>query len=67
LAIASLGRQNRFGFPHPQVLDRLREGGSPLLRTDRDGTIQVEITDDGQLQHSLGLEPVTLWRYLGLR
>lgn len=67
LAIASLGRQNRFGFPHPQVLDRLREGGIPLLRTDRDGTIQVEIAGDGQLQRSLGLEPSTLLRYLGPR
>jgi len=67
LAIASLGRQNRFGFPHPQVLDRLREGGIPLLRTDRDGTIQVEIAGDGQLQRSLGLEPSTLLRYLGRR
>lgn len=67
LAIASLGRQNRFGFPHPQVLDRLREGGIPLLRTDRDGTIQIEIAGDGQLQRSLGLEPATFLRYLGLR
>lgn len=49
-AIASLGQQNRFGFPHPQVIARLAERQIPLWRTDRDGTIEVEISAAGQLQ-----------------
>jgi competence protein ComEC len=41
LAVASLGSGNHFGHPHPEVVRRLSEGGAHVLRTDRDGTIDV--------------------------
>ena len=41
LAIASVGRGNRFGHPAPAVVRRLDEAGVVLLRTDRDGAIQL--------------------------
>jgi competence protein ComEC len=45
VAIVSVGR-NPFGHPHPEVLERYRSGGALVLRTDRDGT--VEVATDGQ-------------------
>jgi len=42
IALASVGINNRFGHPHQEVLDRLKE--ISLLRTDQNGRITV-ITD----------------------
>jgi competence protein ComEC len=43
LALASLGHGNRFGHPHPEVVERLAKAGAPLLRTDLEGTIDLRI------------------------
>ncbi len=39
-AFVSVGLNNRYGQPHPQVLDELQLAGVPLLRTDHDGTLR---------------------------
>ncbi|MFN3729138.1 MAG: ComEC/Rec2 family competence protein [Fimbriimonadaceae bacterium] len=41
LAVASAGRDNRYGHPHASVVNALEERGIRLLRTDRHGTITV--------------------------
>ncbi|MCY4390347.1 MAG: DNA internalization-related competence protein ComEC/Rec2 [Desulfurellaceae bacterium] len=41
VAIASLGYQNRFRFPAPEVVDRYERQGVAFLRTDQAGTITV--------------------------
>ncbi len=41
-AIISLGRGNRFGFPHDEALSRIR-AVCPLWRTDLNGAIMVEM------------------------
>lgn len=46
LAVVSAGAHNPFGHPHPEVLDRYRRQGALVLRTDRDGTI--EVSTDGE-------------------
>jgi competence ComEA-like helix-hairpin-helix protein len=46
LAVASLGRDNEFGHPHPETLSLLKRQRIPLARTDRDGTIVVK--SDGE-------------------
>lgn len=46
LALASLGRGNEFGHPHPETLALLERQGLPLLRTDWNGT--VTIVSDGR-------------------
>ncbi len=38
-AVISVGATNPYGHPHPSVLERFKEAGSRILRTDKDGTI----------------------------
>ena len=38
-AVVSCGAGNRFGHPHPLVLDRLKAAGAKVFRTDRDGDV----------------------------
>jgi competence protein ComEC len=49
LAIISLGRRNRFGFPRPEVLQRYRERGIEVRRTDVDGAVTVVVDAHGGL------------------
>jgi competence protein ComEC len=46
LAIVSAGAHNPFGHPHPEVLARYLRSGTLVLRTDRDGT--VDVATDGE-------------------
>jgi competence protein ComEC len=45
-AAISVGRDNGFGHPSPEVLERLQAAGVRVYRTDRDGAITA--TTDGQ-------------------
>jgi competence protein ComEC len=40
--IFSAGRANRFGHPHPLVVERYRTRGAPIFSTQRDGAVIVE-------------------------
>jgi competence protein ComEC len=42
IAVFSVGRSNHFGHPASDVIDRYREAGVEIFRTDRDGEIDVE-------------------------
>jgi competence protein ComEC len=46
LAVVSVGARNPFGHPRPEVLERYRTSGAVVLRTDRDG--DVEVATDGR-------------------
>jgi len=48
VAVVSAGRANHFGHPAPAVLQRYREIGAEVFRTDQDGAITVE-TDGKEL------------------
>ena len=41
LAVVSAGRTNRFGHPHPDVLERLEGAAGGVYRIDREGSVQV--------------------------
>ena len=49
VAVISCGRNNNFGHPHLEVLDRLKTQGVRVYRTDRQGAITIE-TDGDRLQ-----------------
>ncbi len=43
IVIISAGSRNRFGFPHKVVLDRYKNKGIKILRTDLNGAVQILI------------------------
>ena len=46
-AAISVGARNRYGHPAPAVLERLVAAGVPVLRTDRDGAVWIELSEGG--------------------
>jgi competence protein ComEC len=42
IAIVSAGRANRFGHPAEAVIERYREAGAEVFRTDQDGAITID-------------------------
>ena len=50
LAVASLGLDNQFHFPAPEVVARYAGRGIALLRTDREGSIHLAIDANGTMQ-----------------
>lgn len=46
LALVSAGRNNRYGHPHPEVLQRLSDRSIPVFSTSSHGTLQLDIAGD---------------------
>ena len=46
IALIGVGRANPYGHPVPAVLERLRQAGTAVFRTDQEG--QIEVTTDGR-------------------
>lgn len=46
LALITVGKNNRYGHPHPEVIKLLSEKATKILRTDLDG--EVEVVSDGK-------------------
>jgi competence protein ComEC len=51
IALISCGRRNMFGHPHAEVLQALRERGVRVLRTDVNGSIDLEFDGDHVFVH----------------
>jgi competence protein ComEC len=47
IAVISVGEHNDYGHPAEDTLTKLREAGSVIFRTDRQGTIRISKTDNG--------------------
>jgi competence protein ComEC len=43
-AVISVGRSNRHGHPHPEVLQTLESAGMRIHRTDREGTVRIAVS-----------------------
>ena len=43
LAVISVGEKNRYGHPTNETLDRLKQVGAQVRRTDEEGTIVIEL------------------------
>jgi competence protein ComEC len=54
MAVFSAGRANNFGHPAPAVLERYREVGAQIFRTDQDGAVALDT--DG---HSIAVRTFT--------
>jgi competence protein ComEC len=50
VAVVSCGAGNSFRFPHGHVLERYRRLGVPLVRTDRQGAVRIELFSDGEVR-----------------
>ncbi|KMK76651.1 hypothetical protein AB990_11810 [Alkalihalobacillus pseudalcaliphilus] len=48
VALVSAGRNNRFGHPHPQIVERMEKQGIFLYRTDLDGAVKI-LLNDGEI------------------
>lgn len=59
VALLSAGPDNSFGLPHPEMLERLREKRTLVLRTDLDGPVTVR--SDGRYLSAAALPPAS-WR-----
>lgn len=70
IALISAGAENRFGHPHPGVLQRLDAIGSHVYRTDQDGMVTIERWSDG-LRVRTGVDsllpPYWTRRLIGMR
>lgn len=49
ISVISAGEENPYGHPNPELLERLEEKRSRVLRTDRDGAVQI-LTDGHTLE-----------------
>jgi competence protein ComEC len=47
VVIISAGRGNSYGVPHPEIIERYRAAGARILRTDRDGAVEVTVNGRG--------------------
>ncbi|WP_308638815.1 DNA internalization-related competence protein ComEC/Rec2 [Paenibacillus silvisoli] len=50
-AVISVGRNNSYGHPSPEVLARLAAVKLPINRTDTDGEVQFRVSPQGTLKH----------------
>jgi len=57
IALVSVGRRNRYGHPSAEVLERLKNMGIPLLRTDFLGAVRVELREDKIKWYSYRFQP----------
>lgn len=52
IAVISVGKDNRWGRPHPDVMERLTAAKISVFRTDADGDIVCIIQREGSLRCS---------------
>jgi len=55
LAVASAGRFNHFGLPNPAATARYERRGIPLLRTDQNGAVRVNVDRSGRITTTCAL------------
>lgn len=60
--VCSLGYQNRYHFPHAEVVARYRKLGAEILRTDDTGAAVFHLTAKGEVNVAVGYqEPYGRW------
>jgi len=64
IAVVSVGRNNMFGHPHDEVIERYRENNISLYRTDESGLIRVYIGKDGFLMDTFIKEKPSIYHLI---
>ncbi len=54
VAVISVGAHNDYGHPAPATLARLEASGARVYRTDRDGSVTIDLTTAGVVVHASG-------------
>lgn len=49
VALVSVGAGNSYGHPHQKTMQRLRETGADIYRTDENGTVVVTVSPSGSI------------------
>lgn len=62
IVVFTVGTANRFGHPHAEVVERFAERGVRILRTDRDGRIQIVFGEAGPLTTQYRDRPRRYWQ-----
>lgn len=52
LTVISCGRNNRYGHPHQELLERLIQEGCGILRTDREGAVEIRYRSGNYMAES---------------
>lgn len=60
VAVVSAGYRNRFRHPHPETLDRYRQIGARVFRTDLHGAVTIEMNGEGLVVRPFVGEPLSL-------
>lgn len=50
IALIGVGRKNKFGHPNQEVLERLKEKGIQIYRTDQNGEIQIIVKNNFKIK-----------------
>jgi len=62
IAVFTLGRDNRWGFPKTEVVERYEKQGSRIYRSDQHGAITFTIDSDGLNVESFRQKNKRLWQ-----
>lgn len=49
IALIGVGEDNTYGHPAGEVIERIEEAGAKVYRTDRDGAIGIDISNEGAM------------------
>lgn len=50
IALIGVGEKNTFGHPNTKVLERLKNYGIKIYRTDKNGEISIKVKNDKQIK-----------------
>ena len=61
VVLFAVGYRNRYGFPHPLVVQRYRDMGVKTYESDRVGALQFELGHGDLLPHAWRREHRKIW------
>ena len=50
IALIGVGKNNKFGHPNEEIINRLKDIGAKIYRTDQDGEISITVNKKGKME-----------------